>query len=430
MNIEDKFELNDNIGNKMYQWACDLFPLNRSILGQANRDTLLYIKNIIPELNIKYFFSGEKVFDWIIPDEWQVDEAFIEDEYGNLIIDFKINNLHLMSYSIPVDTWLSLDELNKHLHSLPDLPNAIPYRTTYYTKEWGFCISHAQRNLLKDINYHVVIKSKFFKGQLDYGELIIKGEVEEEILLSTYICHPSMGNNEISGIVVTTALADILLKNKNRYTYRIIFIPETIGSIAYLSLHSSKMKQLTKAGFVISCVGDNLQYSYLPSRNGNTLADKVAKYSLKNYVNSYVEYSFLDRGSDERQYCSPLIDLPVASIMRTKYGEYKEYHTSLDNLNFISEEGLYGALSIIYKTILILEYNYVYLPLIPCEPQLGKRGLYNITSNDKSDHLINILAHIDGKLDLLDVAITINADFFDCVKIVKTLLNAELLKQN
>jgi aminopeptidase-like protein len=381
-------------------------------------------------LNINSFSTGEKVFDWEIPEEWEVEDAFIEDENENIIIDFKVNNLHLVGYSESVDCWLSLDELNDHLYSLPDQPNAIPYVTSYYKKKWGFCLSHLQRNQLLNVKYHVVIKSSFLKGQMDYGELIIKGKKKEEILFSTYVCHPSMANNELSGVVLTTALANFIasISKDLNYTYRFLFIPETIGSIAYLSRNWEYMKRNTKAGYVVTCVGDNLNYSFLPSRMGNTYADKIAKYALDNYVGKYKEYSFLQRGSDERQYCSPLIDLPVASIMRSKYGTFSEYHTSLDNMDFISANGLQGSFNIYKKVIEIIEQNLVYKPLIHCEPQLGKRGLYNITSNDDADSLINFLAYVDGKLDLMDIANLLEIDIFECRLVAQLLLKNKLIK--
>ena len=418
-----------NIGKEMYKWASDLFPLNRSITGQGNRDTLQYLKKILPDLKILNYKSGEKVFDWTIPDEWHIDEGYIEDEFGNKIIDFKTNNLHILGYSEPVDTWLTLDELNNYLYSLPEQPNAIPYLTSYYKRTWGFCVTHEQRLNLKDIKYHVVIKSNFFKGQLDYGELIVKGKNKREVLFSTYICHPSMANNELSGVVVTSALANYVrsLKDLN-YTYRFLFIPETIGSIAYLSKNWKNMKENTLAGFVVTCVGDNNNYSFLPSRTGETYADKVAKYALNNYVKEYKDYSFLQRGSDERQYCSPLIDLPVVSIMRSKYGTFPEYHTSLDNMDFISIKGLEGSYEIYINIIKIIEINKIFKPLIYCEPQLGKRGLYNISSNDDADLIVNILAYVDGYLDILDLAIILNKDFFECYAVSELLYTNQLIK--
>jgi aminopeptidase-like protein len=428
LSIMEKYLI--SVGQDMYKWATDLFPLNRSITGHDNRKTLKYLKDLIPDLKIKNIKSGEKVFDWTIPDEWHVDEAYIEDELGNRIVDFRTNNLHILNYSEPVDSWLSLEELNNNLYSLPEQPDAIPYITSYYKRRWGFCITHKQRLNLKKMKYHVVIKSCFFKGQMDFGELIIKGQLEQEVLLSTYICHPSMANNELSGIVVTAALAQYLSSLKsNRYTYRLLFIPETIGSIAYLNTNFRNMKKNTIAGFVVTCVGDDNNYSFLPSRTGNTYADKVARYVLKNYVDEFKEYSFLERGSDERQYCSPLIDLPVASIMRSKYGTYPEYHTSLDNLDFISDKGLSNSLSIYIRTIQVIENNQIFKPKIFCEPQLGKRGLYNISSNESADLLINCLGYIDGKLDLIDLSELLNADYFELVKVVDKLFLNDLIQK-
>ena len=416
----------------MYSWAEDLFPYNRSLSGKYNRKTLNYIKNILPNLKVKSFKSGAKVFDWTVPEEWNVTEAYIEDSIGNKVIDFKDNNLHLVGYSEPVDTFMNFSELKDKLHTNKEIPNAIPYITSYYKKQWGFCLSLNKYNMLKDDTYHVVINSKFSQGEMNYGELIIPGNSDEEILLSTYICHPSMANNEISGIVVTTALAKMISEMKDRrYTYRILFIPETIGAIAYLSLHHKKMKLKTKAGFVVTCVGDDNNYSFLPSRLGNTYTDELALYTLNNYCHKgYNKYSFLERGSDERQFCSPLIDLPVVSIMRSKYGTYPEYHTSLDDLNFISKEGLMGAYDILTKSINIIEKNIIYFPLVHCEPQLGKRGLYNISSNDDPDTLVNILAYVDGKLDLLNISKILNIDFFECYEICETLEKNQLISKN
>ena len=286
-------------------------------------------------------------------------------------------------------------------------------------------------SLDKKLLYHVVIISKLEKGSLTYGELIIPGKSEKEVLISTYTCHPSLGNNEISGIVVTMGLSYWLTRLINReYTYRILFIPETIGAITYLTKHSEEMKAKTIAGFVVTCVGDDRAYSFMPSRTGKTLADKIARFTLENYLDQYDEYSFLERGSDERQYCSPLIDLPVVSVMRSKYGTYPEYHTSLDNLELISPEGLVGAFSIISKCLEVLEINHTYIVTIPCEPQLGKRGLYRLSSTQTGgDTINNLLAYLDGKTDLVDISKIIQADIFVCNETILTLLKYSLIKK-
>ncbi len=419
-------------GTQIYNWACDLFPINRSITGPGVRQTLLYIKDLLPKLTIHEVPSGTVVFDWTVPDEWSIESAYIENEYGELIVDFDNTNLHVVAYSEPVDKWLKFEELDKHLFSLPEQPDAIPYISSFYKKNWGFCLTHNQRlSLAKMTRYHVVINSKLEKGSLTYGELIIPGKSEKEVLLSTYICHPSLGNNEISGIVVTMGLAHWLRDLSEReYTYRIIFIPETIGAIAYLSKNSAEMKEKTIAGFVVTCVGDDRAYSFMPSRTGKTLADKIARFALENYLEKYDEYSFLERGSDERQYCSPLIDLPVVSVMRSKYGTYPEYHTSLDDLQLISPEGLGGAFDIICRCIEILEINHTYIVTRPCEPQLGKRGLYKLDSTKTgADTINNLLAYLDGKTDLVEISKIIRSDIFECNNTILELLSHSLVRK-
>ena len=428
---------NMELGKEMYKWASDLFPINRSLTGIGVRETLAYIKNIIPELELKSIKSGGKVFDWIIPDEWIISEAYIENEHGEKIIDFKINNLHIVGYSEPIDSWLDLKELNKHLHSLPDQPDAIPYITSYYNKYWGFCLTDNQRKSLRDTRYHVVIKSNFIKGFLNYGEVYIPGKEAKEIFLSTYICHPSMANNEISGPVVATQLIKWIKNLKNhRYSYRIIFVPETIGAIAYLGTNDNykHLKKNVIAGFQLTCVGDNRAVSYIPSRNGKTLADEVVEFVLKNYIKVFRKYSYLDRGSDERQWCSPGIDLPIVSLIRSKYHEYPEYHTSLDDLTLISPEGLDGAFNNIKMCIEIMELNYYYQFKVFCEPQLGKRGLYPdiSTKNTKSKvkAMMNLLSYADGKLSLLQISEIINEDFFTCSEIAQSLVKGGVLQIN
>ena len=415
----------------MYDWAVDLFPINRSITGNGVRQTLNYIKDIVPEMNIIEVPSGTKCFDWTVPKEWNCDDGYIIDPDGNKICDFKNNNLHVVGYSTPIDKEIEYEELIEHLYHIEDQPTAIPYITSYYSERWGFCLSFNEFKKLKKGTYKVKINSELKDGNLTYGEIKIKGESEKEIFLSTYVCHPSMANNELSGPVVTTALVNFVKSIKNRkYSYRIVFIPETIGSITYISRNIDEMKKNIIAGFNISCIGDDRSYSYIPTRYGNTLSDKVSKHILKNI--DYVEYSFLDRGSDERQYCSPGVDLPIATICRTKYGAYPEYHTSLDDLTVISPNGLYGGYDKLKKAIELLENNNYYKVNVLCEPQLGKRGLYPTISTKTSGaivkNMMNFIAYADGNNDLIDIANIIGVQAEELFEIVEKMKKAELIE--
>ena len=421
------------IGYKIHSFANELWALNRSITGEGVRETLSCIKKHLQNLNTISVPSGTKVFDWTVPDEWHVSEAYIITPSGEKICDFSINNLHLVGYSVPFCGRMKLEELQKHLYSLPEQPNAIPYITSYYEERWGFCLTQEQRNVLADGEYEVVIDSKLFNGQLNYGELILPGESDQEIFLSTYICHPSMANNELSGPTVATYLAKWLSELKvRRYTYRFIFIPETIGSIIYLSKNYIHLKKKVFAGFSISCVGDDRSYSYLPSRNGNTISDKVAKHVLKWTDPDYKSYTWLDRGGDERQYCAPGIDLPIASILRTKHGEYSEYHTSLDNLDdVVTPKGLDGGYWALRKALELIEKNNIYKVNILCEPQMGRRGLYPTlskkNSGDQTRLIMNLISYCDGEHTLIDIAEKINLPAWDLYESIETLISHDLI---
>ena len=423
------------IGKEIHNFAVKLWPLNRSITGEGLRETLKEISEHLPDLKIKSFKSDLKVFDWTVPEEWHVNEAYIIDPEGKKICDFSKNNLHLVGYSSAFRGKMQLNDLQKYLHSLPDQPNAIPYITSYYERKWGFCLTQKQRDDLIEGQYEVMIDSKIFKGQLNYGELILPGKSDKEVFLSTYICHPSMANNELSGPTVLTFLAKWLSELKNRYyTFRLIFIPETIGSISYLSKNLEHLKKKVIAGFNISCVGDERSYSYLPSRNGNTISDKVAKHVLKWTDPNYKIYSWLDRGSDERQYCAPGVDLPIASILRTKYGEYPEYHTSLDNLDeVVTPKGLDGGYWVLRRAIEALEKNIFYINKVLCEPQLVKRGFYKSHSGKKTEKNVSttkhLLSYCDGKHSLLDIAEKIEIPIWKLYELVDELVLQDLISQ-
>lgn len=421
-----------NTGEEMHKLCRRLFPICRSLTGAGVRQTLEIISEYLPELEIFNIPSGEKCFDWEVPDEWNIRDAYIIAPNGEKIVDFRQSNLHVVGYSVPVNVTISLDELQNHLYSLPEQPDAIPYVTSYYKKRWGFCLTENQRKNLAPGNYTVVIDSELKPGNLTYGELILKGESEKEIFLSTYICHPSMANNELSGPAVTTFIARWLDSLPNRkYTYRIVFIPETIGSIVYLSRNLESLKKNVFAGYVLTCIGDERAYSYLPSRAENTPADKVAIHVLKNLHPDFVRYSFLHRGSDERQYCSPNVDLPIASVMRTKYGEYPEYHTSLDDLNLVTPDGLSGGFEVVQKCLECFERDEKLRVTVCCEPQLGKRGLYptlGTTENKKkTENLMNLLAYADGTLTLMEIAEKINVPMWDLFEYVELLKNEKLI---
>lgn len=418
-------------GQKMFDLATRLFPICRSITGDGNRETLDIIAEYIP-LTVHEVATGTAVFDWTVPKEWNIRDAYLTDESGTRIIDFQENNLHVVNYSVPVDEWFDLDDLQPHLHSLENQPDAIPYVTSYYEQRWGFCLSQTQRETLRPGKYHVVIDSSLEDGHLTYGEYLIPGETDEEILLATNICHPSMANNEISGPVVTTFLAKWLSSAPRRYSYRILFVPETIGAITYLSRNLTAMRDNVVAGYQIACVGDDRAYSYVPSRCGDTLADQAALHVLENKHPEFHAYTFRDRGSDERQYCSVGVDLPVVCLSRSKFGTYPEYHTSLDDLTLVTPTGLNDSFELYRDVTELLERNICYRTTTICEPQLSRRNLYPTLSKKGSltdfRTLFDFIAYADGSTNLIDLAAILEVPAWDLYALIDQLQETGLIE--
>lgn len=419
-------------GEEIYEIAKRIFPICRSITGNGVRETLAILKEYVPEMQIFEVPSGTQVFDWTVPKEWNIKDAYIEDENGQKIIDFKKNNLHVLGYSLPMDKYLSLEELKKIVYTQKEQPEVIPYVTSYYVERSGFCMSQNQLDSLKEGTYHAVIDSELKEGFLTYAEVILPGKSEKEIFFSTYTCHPSMGNNECSGPALQVALINHIKQMKDReFIYRFVFLPETIGSITYLSKKYLQLKEKVYSGFNLSCVGDNRDFSFIASRYGKTVTDQVLRHILKNHTPHYKEYSYLERGSDERQYNAPGIDLPVCGFCRTKFAMYPEYHTSADDLTVISKEGFEGSFDIMTKCINVLEHNKHYKINVLCEPQLGKRGLYPTISQkgsyDAIRNMTNFIAYADGKNTLLEIAEIINADALELIDIAKKLCENGLM---
>lgn len=370
---------------KIYKLKEQLFPICRSITGNGLRESLKIISKEIP-LNILEIPTGTKAFDWEVPKEWNIKDAYVKDLKGNKIIDFKKSNLHILGYSTPFQGIISHEELMEHIYTLPEIPEAIPYLTSYYKERWGFCLEHQRLKELNQDKYEIFIDSELKNGSMSIGEGFIKGKIDKEVLLSTYLCHPSMGNNELSGPIVQTLLYNWLLerKDKLKYSYRFLYLPETIGSITYLSLFGENLKKNVVAGYVINCIGDRGKFTYKKSRQGNSLADKAALNILNNLNEDFNLYEWFPAGSDERQYCSLGFNLPIGSLMRSMYGTYKEYHTSLDNLDFIPLEELYKSFEIYKKILMNIEINEKLEAVHKnCEPKLDKRGLYPTLGSQK-----------------------------------------------
>jgi aminopeptidase-like protein len=422
----------EDAGHVMHQFISELYPICRSITGDGFRKTLDQIQQNVP-LTVHEVPSGTKVFDWTVPKEWNIRDAYVKNSKGERVIDFQKSNLHILNYSIPVFKAMSLEELKAHLFTLPEHPDWVPYRTSYYKETWGFCLTHRVLQKLEEGEYEVCIDSSLEQGHLTYGEFVIPGESSDEILFSCHCCHPSLCNDNLSGLALVTFLANHLRSCSLRYTYRFIFIPATIGAITWLSLNERKVSQI-KHGLVIAGVGDSGKLTYKKSRRGNAEIDRVVENVLWHSGQEYVINDFSPYGYDERQYCSPGFNLPVGSLTRSPFGTYPEYHTSADNLDFVQPSSLADSLEKYLEIIDVLENNKKYINTNPkCEPQLGKRGLYGVFGGNQDKKtsemaMLWLLNLSDGNNTLLDIADQSEIQFSVIRNIANTLLKAGLLK--
>ncbi|MEO5712901.1 MAG: DUF4910 domain-containing protein [Luteolibacter sp.] len=419
--------------NRFSTLITDLLPICRSITGAGVTRTLERLQQVIPLL-IREIPSGAPALDWTVPNEWNIRDAWVKNSRGERVIDFKKSNLHVVSYSTPVNSTMTLDELKPHLFSLPGQPTAIPYRTSYYNESWGFCLSHEDFLKLEDGSYEVVIDSELKPGFLRYGELLIKGEVEEEILVTTHVCHPTMCNDNLSGLTVATLLAKTIAESSPHFSYRFLFIPGTIGSLAWLAANEDHLAKI-KCGLVLTGVGDPGSPTYKKSRRADSVIDRVMEYVLTSGSPKFEILNFSPFGYDERQFCSPAYNLPVGCLMRTPHGEYPEYHTSLDNTDFIKLESLQDTLRICLRCFELLENNRFYLNLFPKgEPQLGKRGLYQAMGQQSKDRqslqlaMLWVLNYSDGSHDLLDISLKSTLPFDIVTAAAKLLEDCKVIR--
>ena len=424
--------LSDDHGKVMMALVEELFPICRSITGNGVRQTLAILQQYIP-IEVSEVPSGTPVFDWTVPPEWNIREAYVVGPDGTPVIEFAGNNLHVVQYSMPIDAVMPLDELRPHLHSLSDEPDWIPYRTSYYTESWGFCLTHRQLSSLADGLYRVVIDSDLTPGHLTYGELVIPGDTDDTVLFSAHICHPSLANDNLSGIAVATMLARYLQAFRLRHTYRFLFIPGTIGSLTWLARNEGEVQQIVH-GLVLSCLGDAGGMTYKQSRRGNALIDRIVAHVLCHDEAPHRIMPFVPYGYDERQYCSPGFDLPVGCLMRTPNGEYPEYHSSADNLSLLRPESLSHSLAMLQRIVAVIEGDALYRSSNPKgEPQLGRRGLYAAMGGQRaaSSHqlaLLWVLNLADGHHSLLEMAERAGLPFAAIRAAADALIAAELLE--
>jgi aminopeptidase-like protein len=428
----DEHDNQQALGQQMFDLAGELFPICRSITGDGVRQTLAILNRRIP-LSIHEVPSGTNVFDWTIPPEWNIADAYIKDEKGERVVDFQKSNLHVLNYSAPIQAILPLGELKKHIFTLPDQPDLIPYRTSYYAERWGFCMSQNQLDALKPGNYEAFIDANLREGSLTYAEHIVRGESDDEVLLSAHICHPSLANDNCSGLALLTTLAQLLSRRTTRLTYRFVFAPGTIGAITWLARNEANVERI-KHGLIVSCVGDSGGPTYKKSRRGDAMVDRALVHVLRHNFPSAIIQDFTPYGYDERQYCSPAFNLPVGLFQRSQYGTFPEYHTSGDNLNLIKPCHLAESLRVIMDAIDIIERNRIMLNTNPkCEPALGRRGLYATVGGDKDSSsrimaMLWVLNLSDGAHSLLDIAERANLPFAAIDSAAAQLERAKLLE--
>jgi aminopeptidase-like protein len=415
MNEEVAVAVSQSKGAEMHAFASRLFPICRSITGNGVRETLRILSEKVP-LEIREVPSGKKVFDWEVPLEWNITEAYIKDSKGRRVIDFADSNLHVLNYSTPIHQTVSIEELRKHLSYLEEQPDLIPYRTSYYKKDWGFCVTYNQFKQLNDPSYEVCIASTLEPGSLTYGEYFIPGEVKDEVLISAHVCHPSLANDNLSGLSVVSWLAETLSARSNYYSYRFIFIPGTIGAITWLAENEERAHGI-RFGLVASLLGDQGPFTFKRSRRGDTEIDQIVEYVLKARSERNKIIDFFPYGYDERQFCSPGFNLAVGCLSRTPFGQYPEYHTSADNLDLIKPASLEEAYDVYLEILTMLDQNRVFINTNPkCEPQLGKRGLYSLKggNNDAKAFQMALLWTLNltsGENSLFDIARRSQTDF-------------------
>lgn len=432
-NINDLFEgwQPGREGDELGETISALYPICRSITGNGVRESLQKLQNYVG-LSLHEVPTGTQVFDWVVPKEWNIRDAYIKNSRGVKVVDFQKNNLHVVNYSIPVRLRMQFSELRTHLFALPEKPDWIPYRTTYYKETWGFCLTQRQLDSFDQEDYEVCIDASLEPGYLTYGEFRIQGATNNEVLISCHSCHPSLCNDNLSGMAVAAKMAQHLSGLPLRYSYRFLWIPGTIGAITWLALNEPNLPQI-KHGLVLSCLGDAGHFNYKRSRQGNTEIDRVVEHVLRHAGDDFAVLDFSPHGYDERQYCSPGINLPVGCFMRTPNGKYPEYHTSADNLSLVKPEALAGSLHRLLSIVRTLEKNQFYLNLNPkCEPQLGRRGLYrNMGGSSGSafeEALLWVLNFSDGAHSLLDIAERSGLDFNKLDQAAEALLKHELLR--